>query len=169
MSKRLAVAMILSASVSGAAAGAAVQWTSIYLGHRIHVGDNTPAQTAAQIQAVGQEGGLAAVSYDPLAEVYLVGFQQLNGTSGLQKNFSISTVVADPDPGNGYFVTRFNTGYMVNGKQVDNVQWKICGGHGSVWNSPRPKAQDCPGNGRLLLMGDVHIRGSLTVNGTRLR
>lgn len=157
---------VLSAVVGGVTGAATVQWYSIYLGTRVHAGVDIPAQTAAQVQAIDREGGMAVASLDPAGENYYAGFSRMYQGDAFLKSMSISTMVGRRDSTDGWFFTRYNVTYLDGARQRDDVYMLACGGHGTVWNPQTPwKADECPGRGVFLANGTVEIRGALVVNG----
>jgi hypothetical protein len=169
-STRFLVLVAVLAFLMGAAGSASGSWFSSHLGYRVHVGLDAPAHTAAQIQATGEEGGIALVTHESQnhAENYLVGFQPLYPGSPMYKNFSISTLVRNPDPITGHYVTRFNTAYLSNGRQRDDIWMLNCGGNGILLHPASPWGTECLGPNTTAVNGELHIRGALILNGRRI-
>jgi hypothetical protein len=159
------VMLMLGSVCSGAAGGAA----STYYFSRVVVSDGQEIPTGAQLQISGPDGGLAIFHTDAAdGEAFMLQGGPLYEGAAIQKSMSVSTIPVHRDPLNGWWVTRYNTGYMQDGTYRDDIALQICGGQGIAIKAPNPKGLNCPGRGRTVVYGDVEIRGRLVVHGQTL-
>lgn len=159
---RFAVLLTCLSFLAGSAGSAMTQLASRYLGAKVHAGIDSAVNTAAQVQIVGADGGLALVARDPRGENFLMGTNRVSSAGNDIKSFSLSTIVGRASDSDGFFITRLNTTHLVDGKQLDAIPVMFCGGKGVVFNPSEPwSAGECPGPGVVAFKGKILINGRM--------
>lgn len=113
--------------------------------------------TGATLDVIGPDGtagGASLITQDSRRESFLAFFNRhIDGP--INKTASISTRWAEQRTAYGVAVTRINTGYVLAGRQWDNLGFVQWGGMGTAIGCNDDNIALAPGAGNLRVCGDI--------------